>query len=83
MIEIPTTQEEINKDKFTPALIKNRFGEEIVIDLYTAKRLAKNNECEIIDENFDFTEENTETNAEKSAEKTTKKTTKTDTESEK
>ncbi len=79
MIEIPTTQEEINKDKSTPALIKNRFGEEIVIDLYTAKRLAKNNECEIIDENFDFTE----TNAEKPAEKTTKKTTKTDTESEK
>ena len=75
MIEIPTTQEEINKDKSTPALIKNRFGEEIVIDLYTAKRLAKNNECEILDENFNFTEENAETNAKKPA--------KTDTESEK
>lgn len=71
MIEIPTTQEEINKDKSTPALIKNRFDEEIVIDLYTAKRLAKNNECEILDEKFDFTEAEAITETET---KTTKKT---------
>ena len=45
--------------------------------------MAVKNECEILDENFDFAIAKTETNAEKTAEKTAKKTTKTDTESEK
>lgn len=66
MIEIPNIQEEIDKQKKIPALVKNKFGAEIVIDLYTAKRLASNNECEIIAENFttkkvDKTKEKTET----------------------
>ncbi|RAL55460.1 hypothetical protein BLM37_04435 [Candidatus Gracilibacteria bacterium GN02-873] len=52
MIDIPTNQEEILKEQNMPALIRNRFGIEVVIDLYTAKRLASKNEVEIIDENF-------------------------------
>lgn len=53
MIDIPTNQEDILKEQNTPALIRNRFGIELVIDLYTAKRLASKNEVEIINENFD------------------------------
>jgi|GEM_PF-2133542 hypothetical protein len=75
MIVLPTTEEEIRKESKIPALIQNRFGAEMIVDLYTAKRLAVKNECEILDENFNFTEENAETNAKKPA--------KTDTESEK
>lgn len=52
MVEIPVQQADIDKAKNTPALVKNRFGAEIIIDLYTAKRLAKNNEVEIIEENY-------------------------------
>ncbi len=83
MIVLPTTEEEIRKESKIPALIQNRFGAEMIVDLYTAKRLAVKNECEILDENFDFAIAKTETDAEKTAEKTAKKTTKTDTESEK
>lgn len=53
MIVIPTDEAEIKKQQQIPALIRNRFGIEMVIDLYTAKRLASKNEVEIIDENFD------------------------------
>lgn len=53
MIVIPTNEEEIKEQQKIPALIRNRFGIEMVIDLYTAKRLASKNEVEIIDENFD------------------------------
>lgn len=53
MIVIPTDEVEIKKQQQIPALIRNRFGIEMVIDLYTAKRLASKNEVEIIDENFD------------------------------
>ena len=53
MINIPTNQEDILKEQNTPALIRNRFGIELVIDLYTAKRLASKNEVEIIEEHFD------------------------------
>lgn len=52
MITVPTKQEEIEKARKTPALIKNRLGVEVVTDLYTAKKLASNNEAEILDENF-------------------------------
>lgn len=57
MITIPTEQKQIDKEKNIAVLIKNRHGVEMVIDLYTAKRLAKNNECEILDENFSTKQE--------------------------
>ncbi|MBB1554616.1 hypothetical protein HG442_004410 [Candidatus Gracilibacteria bacterium] len=53
MIVIPTDEAEIKKQQQIPALIRNRFGIEMVIDLYTAKRLASKNEVEIIEEHFD------------------------------
>ena len=82
MVIIPTSQEEIEKARKTPALIKNRLGVEVVIDLYTAKKLASNNEAEILDENFqeqksEKTPSKTPSKtSEKTAEKTAEKTTK-------
>lgn len=52
MIVIPTNEEEIKEQQQIPALIRNRFGIEMILDLYTAKRLASKNEVEIIEEHF-------------------------------
>lgn len=75
MVIVPINQEEIEKARKTPALIRNRLGVEVVIDLYTAKKLASNNEAEILDENFAEKKTAAKT-SEKTEEKTEEKTTK-------
>lgn len=62
MIVISTIQEVIDKERQTPAKIRNRHGIEVITDLYTAKKMVVANEAELIDDNYTVqeTEEVTE-----------------------
>lgn len=46
---LPLTQEEIDKERSIIVFVRNRHGVETLLDLYTAKKLVKSGDVEIID----------------------------------